>query len=72
MSVLGACWRWPILGEEIVFLIVFHMWRKRSMWKMKKKQHVEDEGKVACRRWRKSSVAHMKTNLAMLGLGFLI
>jgi hypothetical protein len=36
------------------------------------KQHAEDEGKTICGIWRKSSVAHMQTNVAMLGLGFLI
>jgi hypothetical protein len=48
------------------------MWQKRNMQKMKEKKHAEDEGKEACGRWRKSSVAHMQTNLAMLGLGFWI
>jgi hypothetical protein len=52
MSVLGACWHRPILGEKSLFLSTHHMWRKRSMQKMKEK-----EGKE-CRRWRKSSMAH--------------
>jgi len=46
------------------------MWWKRSIQKMKEKQHAKYEGKKTCRRWRKSSVAHMQTNLSMLGWGF--
>jgi hypothetical protein len=40
--------------------------------KMEEKKHAEDGGKEACQRLRKISATHMHTNLAMLGLGFLI
>jgi hypothetical protein len=39
---------------------------------IEEKQHVEDGGKAVCQRSRKKNMTHMQTNLAMLGLGFLI
>jgi hypothetical protein len=52
----------PILGKKSLFL-------EHAPY-VEEKKHAEDEGKEACERWRKRSVAHMQTNLAMLGLGF--
>jgi hypothetical protein len=52
------------LGKKILFL-------ECTPYVVEKK-HAEDEGKETCGRWRKSSMAHMQTNLAMLGLGFWI
>jgi hypothetical protein len=48
------------------------MWWEKIMQKMKEKNLTKYGGNETCRRWRKSSVAHMQKNLAMLGLEFWI
>jgi hypothetical protein len=68
MSVLGACWCRPILGErsilgaglileEKVYFWSAHLRRQERNMQKKKEKNVEN--------------AHMQNGLTMLGLGFL-
>jgi hypothetical protein len=59
----------PILGKKAYFWSTHNMGRKRNMQKRTEKKHTEEEGKTTCGR-KKSSVARMLENIAILGLGF--
>jgi hypothetical protein len=53
-------WERPIFGKEELIL--------EHAQQVERKKHVENEGKATCR--RKINMAHMKTRLTMIGLGF--